>query len=163
MGQSLLPLTVAAVGLGLLLKEFELLAFRLPVHDWILSPPDLPEPTGCQRLKGPVGAEDAVVLEGTPPVIITGELDAGAHEMTRLELHGTSASTSPRGTLWAIDRLTDPTPRLTRLDVPLPEGVSTMHSECSPEVLKNGTPWADTNPLVLQSMGWACSTTSFLQ
>ena len=135
------PIAIAAVGCGLLLREFDVAALRIPVLDYlearrfslldqlIGAVPIPDEPKGCIRLKGPIGAEDAVVwTEGGPPMIITGELDAGVHEFTDLETHGTSASTSPRGTLWAIDRLSEPTPRLTALEVPLPADVSTLHT-----------------------------------
>ena len=119
---------VLSLGVGLLSKEIDLVTLRIPFYDRFVQVDPVPEPTGCVRLKGPVGAEDAVVLPGDPPILITGELDAGTHEFTSLDQQGTSASTSPRGTLWALDRLSDATPRLTPLEVPLPDGVTTMHT-----------------------------------
>ena len=127
------------VAVGILAVEIDLQALRVPYLNMV-DPPVFEEPVGCVRLRGPVGAEDAVLLESylpmivdgvhypeLPPIIITGELDAAAHEFTNEQEHGTSAATSPRGSLWAIDRLDAPTPRLTRLTVPLPEGV-TLHT-----------------------------------
>eukprot|EP00966_Prymnesium_polylepis_P232070 5368715-Prymnesium_polylepis.1 len=125
---SLLPLAVLAVSVGYALKEIDYKALGVYARDRFVGPEVLTEPEGCIRLTGPIGAEDAVVLDGAPPIIIAGELDAGVHEFTNLNEHGTSASTSPRGALWTLDRLSDPTPRLTRLEVPLPEGVTTMHT-----------------------------------
>ena len=127
---------IVVVALAILGTEVDIVACRLLFLDFgswwaryvITESIAEVEPKGCQRLTGPVGAEDAVLLKGDgPPVIIVGELDAAVHEFTSLEEHGTSASTSPRGALWAIDRLERATPRLTRLDVPLPDDVTTMH------------------------------------
>ena len=112
----------------MVLVELDLATLQIPFHHVFGPAPTLTEPQGCLRLRGPIGAEDAVVLSGSPPVIITGELDAGAHEFTNLGMHGTSASTSPSGTLWALDRLlAGPRPRLTPLVVPRPTGV-TLHT-----------------------------------
>lgn len=124
-----LPLTLLAVTIGLVLKELDFVALRVAWYEHFQHSPSLPEPHGCQRLRGPIGAEDAVLLQTDPPILITGELDALAHEFTNQEDHGISASSSPPGSLWAIDRLAAPTPRLTRLQVPLPDGVTTLHSE----------------------------------
>ena len=86
------------------------------------------QPTNCTRLRGPIGAEDGVLLPGDPPVLIAGELDAAVHEFTTIAQHGTSAATAPSGALWAVDRLSSPVPRLTRLAVPLPDGVTMLHT-----------------------------------
>ena len=124
---------------ALLLAEVDLVALRI-LHQDLIVGPRVSEPSGCFRLTGPVGAEDAVVMFGMPPavreiaglpnddVIITGELDAGTHEFTNLADHGTAASTSPPGTLWVIDRLDEERPRLSPLKVPLPKDVTTMHT-----------------------------------
>jgi hypothetical protein len=66
-----------------------------------------------------------VVFEppGRPPIVLLGELDAAVHEFTNLEEHGTSATTAPPGQLWALDRLNEAVPRLSRLATPVPAGV----------------------------------------
>ena len=84
------------------------------------------EPAGCKRLRGPIGAEDAVVFDGD--IILMGELDAAVHEFTNLKDHGADASTAPSGKIWAMDRLQADKPRLTALVAPLPEGVTKMHT-----------------------------------
>ena len=56
------------------------------------------EPAGCKRLRGPIGAEDAVVFDGD--IILMGELDAAVHEFTNLKDHGADASTAPSGKIW---------------------------------------------------------------
>ena len=100
----LYSLSALIVVIAILYNEVDIDAFRLPVHDLVEAHVRKPKPEpACTRLRGPIGAEDAVVLGGSPPVLILSELDAGVHEFTNLEEHGTSASTSPRGTLWAID------------------------------------------------------------
>lgn len=69
-----------------------------------------------------------MLVTGTPPIVLTSELDASVHEFTNAAEHGTSASSSPSGTLWAVDRLSDVIPRIVPLHVPLPDGVTTLHT-----------------------------------
>ena len=116
-----IELIIAFIAALLVFTDYD--ALRPPLHDLFYQLPK-EEPT-CTRLRGPIGAEDAVLLtDGGLPVFIVGELDAGVHEFTNLEEHGTAASTSPSGTLWTVDRLDQPEPRLLALSVPLPDGVS---------------------------------------
>ena len=127
-------LAVAAVLIGCLDGQFfDVYALWLPIHDFTFTPPSASKEPNCVRLRGPVGSEDAVILEGDllegeEPIIIAGELDAIAHEFTNRQRHGTDASPSPRGALFAVDRLSRSIPRLTRLEVPLPEGVTDLHT-----------------------------------
>lgn len=104
-------------------------ALRLPIHDFMynnFSSKNFVQPE-CKRMRGPVGAEDGIVYRnGGPPIIFVSELDAVAHECTNLENHGTDASTAPRATLWTLDHLDLEVPRLTALEVPLPDGVTKM-------------------------------------
>lgn len=130
---------LSAVLIGVIafvLSEIDVYALRIYYHDGpsYMTPHDVvarvaaSEPTNCKRLPGPIGAEDGVLLSGTPSIILTSELDAAVHEFTNLADHGTAASTAPTGTLWAIDRLDKSLPRLTPLNVPLPEGVTRLHT-----------------------------------
>ena len=131
-------LCIAAVLIGAALVEVDLAALRIPLLDLAQRfHTATREPTGCTRLLGPIGAEDAVVLPGDPPILILGELDAAALEFTTTELHGASASTSPRGRLWALElhsscchigSVAECINCLTPLEAPLPDGVGTMHT-----------------------------------
>ena len=131
-----LAATAISILVAFLLAEVDLVALRILAQDarsWlapdaVVEEVKAAEPKDCQRLRGPIGAEDAVLLDGNPPIIVLSELDAGVHEFTNIKEHGTCASTSPPGTLWAIDQLSTSSPRLIQIDVPLPANVSTMHT-----------------------------------
>ena len=107
-----------ALLLGILALQVDWASLRCPLLDRFRPlPPEVGNPSRCARLTGPVGAEDAVVLEGSPTVLLLSELDGACVELTTAEVGG-GPENAPNGAIWALE-LQDEAPRLTRLEVPL--------------------------------------------
>jgi len=91
----------------------------------MFSPPPPLSDAGCIHLAGPVGAEDGVFLPEFGAVILS-ELDDLAIEFTKVDSGGGPRNT-PKGSLWLLDQVNSSSPRLMRLESPLPPGVG-FHS-----------------------------------